>query len=164
MCYAMGMFIATNEEWINMKKAAGIGSAILALLLIQPIDEFAIPLLLELPEPIKGFIELWRIRMVLYFVSAPFVLFYLAKHVRRLPFFRRDISYGIYIFGWPIQEIIVYLALSRQITLTSWEVFFLTMPPLIVLAILSATLIEEPAMRLKNKKLFGWITPIRKGA
>ena len=58
-----------------------------------------------------------------------------------------DLSYGIYVFGWPIQQT------TRAIVGDglSGEVFFLVfMPAILLVAMASWRWIEEPALRLKN--------------
>ncbi|MDE1138207.1 MAG: hypothetical protein PW999_00845 [Paraburkholderia tropica] len=154
----MGMFIAINEDHLNMRVAAIWGAAIFAFLLTKPLDEAITPLILQLPAPIDSFIELWRVRMILYFVSAPFVLIYVAKYLPRLPFFKRDISYGVYLFAWPIQEAIVAQFIAHGRHASSIEVFAIAMPITLGVAIVSAIMVEEPALKLKNRRLFGWRT------
>ena len=53
-----------------------------------------------------------------------------------------DLSYGVYIFAFPIQQFMVYL-LPNQSPLMN---FLLTMPVLLVIAYLSWTLIEKPSI------------------
>lgn len=55
-----------------------------------------------------------------------------------------DLSYGVYIFAFPIQQFMVYL-LPNQSPLMN---FLLTMPVLLVIAYLSWTLIEKPSIGL----------------
>jgi len=57
-----------------------------------------------------------------------------------------DLSYGIYIYGWPVEQGVVWL-LGRQAAW--WQVFLLALPAATALAFLSWHLIEHPALRLK---------------
>jgi len=59
-----------------------------------------------------------------------------------------DLSYGLYLFGFPVLGSIV--ALSHQ-TLSAETVFGIALPVTLVFAILSWHLVENPALRLRHK-------------
>jgi peptidoglycan/LPS O-acetylase OafA/YrhL len=61
-----------------------------------------------------------------------------------------DLSYGVYIYAWPIQQSISLLLHANWILN-----LLLTLPVVLVCAFLSWHVVESPALRLKNKKLFG---------
>lgn len=61
-----------------------------------------------------------------------------------------DFSYGLYIFGFPIQQYII----SIYPHISGKNVFFLAYPITLVIAIISWYLIEKPMLKLKNKKIF----------
>jgi len=58
----------------------------------------------------------------------------------------RDISYGLYIYAFPVQQTIVQVLP----TICFWGMFMLTMIVTTVLAVLSWKFVENPAQRLKN--------------
>lgn len=69
---------------------------------------------------------------------------------------RADLSYGIYIFGWPI----MFLAAALNIQSAGWFVYLLVVVVAVhVYAFLSWTLVEKPAMDLKNW-MPGWLARI----
>jgi peptidoglycan/LPS O-acetylase OafA/YrhL len=57
-----------------------------------------------------------------------------------------DLSYGLYIYGWPVEEAVIWGFGGRA---AWWQVFGLAVPLTTVLAFLSWHLIERPALRLK---------------
>jgi peptidoglycan/LPS O-acetylase OafA/YrhL len=57
-----------------------------------------------------------------------------------------DLSYGIYIYGWPIEQGVVWLLGGRA---AWWQVLLLALPAAAGLAFLSWHLVERPALRLK---------------
>jgi len=57
-----------------------------------------------------------------------------------------DLSYGIYIYGWPVEQGMVRLLGGGA---AWWQVFLLALPAAAALAFLSWHLIERPALRLK---------------
>jgi peptidoglycan/LPS O-acetylase OafA/YrhL len=79
-----------------------------------------------------------------------FMLFYVAFHPR-VSFGRmaqkRDLSYGVYLYGWPMQRVAVMLV-GRQL---NPYLLTLTCAPLVLItAFLSWTFVEEPALALKS--------------
>jgi peptidoglycan/LPS O-acetylase OafA/YrhL len=59
-----------------------------------------------------------------------------------------DLSYGIYIYGWPVEQGVIWLLGGRAVW---WQVFLLALPTAAALAFLSWHLVESPALRLKPK-------------
>lgn len=60
-----------------------------------------------------------------------------------------DISYGLYIYAFPIQQYIVF----KYPLFNQWNNFFITMALAIPLALVSWLFIEKPALSLKSKPL-----------
>ncbi len=57
-----------------------------------------------------------------------------------------DLSYGLYIYGWPVEEAASWLSGGRA---AWWQVFAIALPATAALAFLSWHLVESPALRLK---------------
>ena len=58
-----------------------------------------------------------------------------------------DLSYGIYIFGWPIQQIVM----QQMGYSMSWSAnFLLSMPFILVMACISWNIIEKPSLKFKS--------------
>jgi len=57
-----------------------------------------------------------------------------------------DLSYGIYIYGWPAEQAAIWLLGGRA---AWWQVFLIAMPAAAALAFMSWHLVERPALRLK---------------
>jgi peptidoglycan/LPS O-acetylase OafA/YrhL len=57
-----------------------------------------------------------------------------------------DLSYGIYIYGWPAEQAAIWLLGGRA---AWWQVFLIALPAAAALAFLSWHLVERPALRLK---------------
>jgi peptidoglycan/LPS O-acetylase OafA/YrhL len=69
-----------------------------------------------------------------------------------------DLSYGIYIYGWPVEQGVVWLLGAHA---AWWQVFLLAMPAAAALAFLSWHLVERPALRLKPRARPSPIAPRR---
>jgi peptidoglycan/LPS O-acetylase OafA/YrhL len=63
-----------------------------------------------------------------------------------------DISYGVYLYGWPSQKLVIYFGAAQ----TPLAVFGLSLAMAMCLAWLSWKFIEAPALRLKDSKLPTW--------
>lgn len=59
----------------------------------------------------------------------------------RLP----DVSYGVYLYGWPIQKLFLWYHPG----ISPWTLLVLTVPAVILIASISWYLIEKPALRFK---------------
>ena len=57
-----------------------------------------------------------------------------------------DLSYGLYIYGWPVEEGTIRLLGGSA---SWWQVFALALPATAALAFLSWHLVERPALQLK---------------
>ena len=59
-----------------------------------------------------------------------------------------DLSYGLYIYGWPVEQMLSWLSHGKA---PWWALFSAGLPIAAVLAFLSWHLVERPALRLKPK-------------
>ena len=90
-----------------------------------------------------------RVLFAAYIVALPYLLLYLAY----VPagFVRKynqlgDYSYGVYIYGWPLQQTIVFLSPGISVP----AMLLLSAAAALPLAVLSWHVIEQPALQLKN--------------
>ncbi len=99
---------------------------------------------LVLSVPFKAFILLFPLfgsYLVIYLAFAPWL--------KPLPAARYgDLSYGLYIYGWPVEQAIVW---QNGYTMSWWALFAIALPVTAVLAFLSWHLVEKRALRLKPR-------------
>jgi peptidoglycan/LPS O-acetylase OafA/YrhL len=57
-----------------------------------------------------------------------------------------DLSYGLYIYGWPVEETVMWLSGGRA---AWWQIFLIALPAASAVAFLSWHLVERPMLRLK---------------
>ncbi|QSX75267.1 acyltransferase [Lysobacter arenosi] len=83
---------------------------------------------------------------IAYFVALSYTTLFLA-YVPKLPAIRRhDISYGVYLYGWPSQQLVQQFSPGSALHNTLWATLLAG-----TLAALSWRLVEEPALRLKHR-------------
>lgn len=150
MMFISGVFIRIANDNINLKKTA---LPALALLLFSFNADTATPVWSLITSNIPF---LWgpnfnteQIAQIAYMTSLPFIAIYLGKDLPAIPFIKDDISYGVYIYGWPIAQIIVYLGITKNIEMSAAFVFWIGMLLTVPIAWASWRLIEKPSMRLK---------------
>ncbi|WP_295531887.1 hypothetical protein, partial [Novosphingobium sp. Chol11] len=69
-----------------------------------------------------------------------------SRPCRNLP---HDISYGVYIYSWPLQQLVVFLAATQfGVALSPVALFLICLGPLVVVALASWLWIEKPALAL----------------
>jgi peptidoglycan/LPS O-acetylase OafA/YrhL len=90
-------------------------------------------------------------------VLLPFSLCYLLLFVAFYPSIRLhgwgkhgDFSYGLYLYGWPVQQSLIFLCRSW---ITGWLLFVLSLPLTLLFAIGSWSFIEKRFLRLKQRHL-----------
>jgi peptidoglycan/LPS O-acetylase OafA/YrhL len=92
-----------------------------------------------------------RLFILSFPIFGSYLVIYLARHPRlpAIPATRfGDLSYGLYIFGWPVEELVAWAAGGR---IAWWQEFLLSLALTSVLAVLSWHLVEQPALRLKPR-------------
>lgn len=100
------------------------------------------------------FTEGYQFSLYIKSICFAYLVLILALHPKlRLPSIDRwgDISYGLYIYAFPVQQTIAYLIPKVQPT----SMFILSTVITVILALLSWHLVEKPALKLKGKVKFG---------
>src|SRR5690606_841799 len=75
------------------------------------------------------------------FLALATIWFGCSPWIARLPKLRADYSYGIYIYAFPIQQLIA----SIWSEVGPYQMFVMALPPIFLLAALSWHLVEQPA-------------------
>jgi peptidoglycan/LPS O-acetylase OafA/YrhL len=90
--------------------------------------------------------------ILLFPLFGAYLVIYLALE-RRLPVIPAarfgDLSYGLYIYGWPVEQALLYVSNGA---LAWWQLFPLALLLSAALAFLSWHLVEKPALRFKPRR------------
>jgi peptidoglycan/LPS O-acetylase OafA/YrhL len=83
----------------------------------------------------------------IYFLTLPYLTLFLAFLPGLPKIHERDLSYGVYLYGWPVAQLVQYV---RPATV-AWENTALACLGALALAFFSWELIEKPALSLKQR-------------
>lgn len=130
LCFAIGVLLYINQDHIVLDGRLALATLIVLYL---------------------SFGESWF--PFIYPLAWTYVLFYLAFQTPFLNIDEKigDCSYGIYIYAFPMQQLIAYLMPSG----TPYSNMVITTVVVIPLALLSWKLVEKPALNMKKKLVAG---------
>ncbi len=145
LLFFTGSFIAVEEQNLRLDTLGWILAIPLACVLIEPTGSTLIALINPIPFLYgPGWPEAHYPRLI-YLLALPFTLIWLARYFRWSLPLKNDYSYGLYIFGWPVQQITIALFPTIQPML----LFFVAMAITHGIAMISWHLLEKRALRLK---------------
>jgi len=144
-----GAYIFVLKEFINLRVAAGV-SFVCLLIAAFP------PLVTVLSGVVRTHLTfLWgpvlndpQVVYLFYLAALPFLMIYICNDLPCVVQLRDDVSYGVYLYGWPLAQSLIALAGVRQ--WTQLPFFLVTMLILLPIAFFSWRAVERPALRLKN--------------
>jgi peptidoglycan/LPS O-acetylase OafA/YrhL len=152
MCFAIGGLIALNEDELNMRIAGIVSGIILTAMLFPPSANAIMTMVAKTPISLGPVIPEISIHKTIYYFALPFFVIYLAKYTTTTLALKNDISYGVYIYSWPTQEFVVhFFKISGEPISSPTQLFFIALPIVIGLSILSWKLVERPCLELKHR-------------
>lgn len=86
----------------------------------------------------------------IYLLCFPIVVISFGLYDKFIVKLKHDISYGVYIYAWPIAQVLIHLGLLHNKKWNPIVLAFLTLIIVTPIAYLSCRLVEEPFMKLKN--------------
>ncbi|MGL5665408.1 MAG: acyltransferase family protein [Shewanella sp.] len=151
ICFMLGSFIFIMRESINLHKT------IIPLLIVLSVcfDVSNVEAFLKYISDnvlfLYGFdLAPGFIGQLVYMLALPFVLIYFGLHINLRLKVRADISYGVYIYGWPVSQIIVFYSVKNGFALNPMMLSILTLMVTMPIAYLSWKVVEAPALKLKG--------------
>lgn len=98
------------------------------------------------------FVLSFKFRLIneLWPITGTYLTFYFAFHKKlRFPNFAKygDFSYGIYLYGWPLQQLVMLYLWQKMNPLSFFAIVF---PIVLFISILSWRYIEKPALKMKR--------------
>jgi peptidoglycan/LPS O-acetylase OafA/YrhL len=151
MMFQAGAFIRVARNRVNLRAMAGPSVILLAVFSTAAIYD---PLLAFVREHI---VFLWGpdvsnfdLRAIVYLAALPFLIVFLGD-VKPALSFKDDISYGVYVFGWPASQIIIHIFRVQGWQIDQLRLLLLTLAVVIPVSWASWKLVEQPFLRLKKR-------------
>lgn len=123
ICFAIGMLLYSFKDYVRLNSIA----ALACLILFFAVTSW-----------------LWKVLFLLYAVLV-FAL-HPQLYFPRLNF-KTDLSYGVYVLSWPIQQTLIYCEVTKQ----PYSLFIYSMLLALHLAFVSWTFFESPALKMKSR-------------
>lgn len=139
--FAAGMVVYMFREYIKLSRVAALLSTLIIIICLW----FYQPYFLSIIA-----------------ICITYTTMYLAYHTRRKVYLSRkigDLSYGTYIFAFPIQQAVTYYFGGHM---TWWLNFLISLPIIMIMAAFSWHFVEKNALKLKNVSLNRTIKKILK--
>lgn len=151
MMFLSGAFIRVARGLVNLRAMALPSVILLAIFSTPWIYD---PLLDVIRENI---VFLWgptvsnaQVAGLIYLATFPFIIAFLGSVVRPVIVLKDDISYGVYVFAWPVSQTIVHLSQVQGWGLNVPGLLALTVVVVVPIAYLSWRWVEQPFLRLKT--------------
>jgi peptidoglycan/LPS O-acetylase OafA/YrhL len=148
-----GAFLRVMKDEFSLRRYAVVAAVCLAILLSDGVYSF----LWEAVQHNIVFsyapsVSAPEVLQIIYIFCLPFVVVWIGRDAPVLIDFKDDISYGIYIYAWPVTQCLIYF-LGAEVFLV-WGgpiiLFLLTLLVTVPFAWLSWRLIEKPSLSLKS--------------
>jgi len=146
--FLSGAFIAINEERIKIKVIGVLSIIILALIDVKPL--LLMNIVTTLPWLYGANFTPYIINYFIYLLLLPISIVYVGKYIHIKIRLKIDVSYGIYIYTWPIQQTIVFYFLKLQMNLSPYLLFVLSILISGIFSFISWKFIEKPSLSLKK--------------
>lgn len=146
LLFTAGGLIRLSQDHLDLKKF-GIASAVILVLLFAPgISDHVWKVLKRMSWSWGPTLDFYQFRFFPYIIAFSFFMVFVARHFFFSLKIEKDISYGVYIFGWPVQQSLVALLMSFNFTLHPIAVFVISASVSAIIAMASWTLVEKPSI------------------
>jgi len=149
--FMTGSLIALNESYFSLKHSIWVTLPILGMLLFDKKYVIFHTITYWIPFAYAPPLTVADATLILYWLALPFFLIYMGGYFKlKLPL-TNDLSYGTYIYAWPVSQVLIHAHLRFQWALRPIPLFIETLALTLPLAYLSWRFVEKPALSLKNR-------------
>lgn len=150
MMFLGGAIIAIYEKKIDFRKAFPVACALVILTCIPAIFSALFEFVGQLPFLFGPKVSEIQVRDLIYTAAAPIVVIIACQYTRPIRV-RVDLSYGLYLYGWPVAQVIVASAAKIGFQISPMRLLAMTLPVAAALACVSWFIIERPVLLLKGR-------------
>ncbi|HBD37525.1 MAG TPA: hypothetical protein DC084_28480, partial [Cupriavidus sp.] len=155
MLFLVGGYVAVMGDEIPLQRLGIVALLVHTAIVIQPVRE---ALMQGWASFEFAFGPKFSDRQILTFVhlaTYPFIVLWIGMGLPRLVKLKTDLSYGVYIYAWPLQQAAVYWMRETGHPIGHPLMLFgIVLLPLFLLSYLSWMLIERPALGMKRRSAF----------
>lgn len=144
LLFFLGAYIAINKKNFNLTIAGPVFFALLVFICFDANATGSTWLINQVPWLYGPAFTAQKYQLLIFLFSLPFALLWLAYCKPVIPIYN-DYSYGLYILGWPVQQVVVATMRPSPVVLfiISWAITH-------CLAMLSWHIIEKRALKFKR--------------
>lgn len=160
--FLCGAYFAVTEAQIKLKAIGPVSIASLLILQFFPAGLDKITALLPwlyAPQFQSSFI-----RYLVYLLALPPALLYVGKCIPTVKaehiIMENDISYGAYMYAWPIQQITIFYLIDYMDSVEPVIVFAISVAITLIMSVLSCKFLEQPVLKLKRYSPSRFINPL----
>lgn len=151
LAFLMGAFIRVKEQDWDIRRYGPALTLIFIVVAITPLLYWILDVASVVPFVWGPRLTPMQLRDLLWFAVFPFAVIYVCRYSPVVLHIETDISYGVYVLGWPIQQAIVYLAKRYEVQMGPHILMMLSIPSTCVAAFLSWHFVERVALSLKTR-------------
>jgi len=151
LLFVTGSFIRLSQDYLNLRKFGIASAVVLALLFMPVLSDHAWKILHRLPWAWGPSLDFYQFRFFPYILAFSFFMIFLARHFFYSIKIDVDLSYGVYIFGWPIQQSAVAIIKSHGFSLHPLLLFAISVFLTTVIAAASWFFVERPMIQLGHR-------------
>lgn len=144
LLFFLGAYIAVNKKHINLNVAGPVFFLLLVFVCLDPNAVGLTWLFKNIPFLYGPSLTTQKYQLIIFLFSLPFALIWLA-HCKPAIALHNDYSYGMYILGWPVQQVII-----ATISPPPMLLFVITWVITHCLAMLSWHVVEKRALKFKR--------------
>lgn len=151
LAFLMGTFIRVKEADWNLYRYGGVLTAGFVIVAITPLLYWMFDAASVIPFLWGPALTHMQLRDLLWFAVFPFAVIYTCRYAPVVLHIETDISYGVYVLGWPIQQLIVYIAHEHGFVMGPHTLMLFAIPMTCAAAYLSWHFVERVALNFKRR-------------
>lgn len=146
--FISGMYLCVNDN-LNIKSGGVV--AVIMLVIVNFFSDF-FPFIMKGLPLIYG-PDMSRINTYIFLLCLPIAIIFLGKELRCKCVVKTDISYGIYIYAWPIQQSLIFFCIQQGFELKASYIFCISSVITLIISATSYWIIEKPMTIIRTKML-----------
>jgi peptidoglycan/LPS O-acetylase OafA/YrhL len=146
--FAGGAMIRLSEQEIDVRACGILATVALAFLYVPTVEVISASALEKVAFIYGPAVSFGMLRWYASLIALPFAVIVLARYFPVSFPIKNDYSYGLYVFAWPVQQVVVWYSLKWQFPIGPIGLFLVSGSITLALAVASWHLLEKPALHI----------------